>query len=215
MKALIFAAGRGVRMLPLTLTTPKPLLEVHGKALIVYQIERLVRAGMIDLVINIAHLGAQIREKLGSGSAFGARIAYSDEGAEPLETAGGIRHALPLLGNKAFVAVNADILCDYDYAQLGDPRPALAHLVLVDNPIHNASGDFALEQGRCREQGAKLTFSGIGVYQPELFFCHAPDASKLATVLRSAIGAGQVSGEHYVGNWIDVGTPERLSELNR
>lgn len=215
MKALIFAAGRGVRMLPLTLTTPKPLLQVHGKALIVYQIERLVRAGISDLVINIAHLGAQIREALGSGSAFGAHIAYSDEGSEPLETAGGIRHALPLLGSEAFAAVNADILCDYDYTHLRDPRPALAHLVLVNNPGHNARGDFALERGRCSEHGARLTFSGIGVYQPELFRCHEPDASKLASVLRSAIAAKQVSGEHYPGSWVDVGTPERLRELNR
>ncbi|TAJ77273.1 MAG: nucleotidyltransferase family protein [Gallionellaceae bacterium] len=220
---MILAAGRGERMRPLTDHTPKPLLQAGGKPLIVWHIERLVRAGITDLVINHAHLGMQIEQALGDGSRFGARIRYSDEGSA-LETAGGIAFALPLLGDEPFAVVNGDIYCDYDFAQL----PALAtqmqdnaHLVLVDNPTHNPKGDFFLHKNRVTDsahgtQHSALTFSGIGVYQPALF-ANIPRGSKapLAPLLREQIALGRVSGEHHRGIWVDVGTPQRLRELDQ
>ena len=221
MRAMILAAGRGERLRPLTDTTPKPLLRVGGRPLIVWHLERLAAAGFREVVINHAHLGQQIEAALGDGSAFGLCIAYSPEPTGALETAGGIAAALPLLGEQPFLAVNGDIWCDWDCSralrlvQPGDRR--LAHLILVDNPPHHAAGDFALEHGRVMLNGdAKLTFSGIGIYRAELFDGIQPGLPvKLAPLLRQAMQAGQVSGEYFSGRWIDVGTPERLELLDK
>jgi MurNAc alpha-1-phosphate uridylyltransferase len=217
MKAMILAAGRGVRMRPLTDTTPKSLLAVGGKPIIAWQLEKLARAGFAEVVINHAHLGHLIEAALGDGSRFGLSIRYSPE-LEALETAGGIALALPLLGTEPFLVINADIYTDYEFAalaqlQLGD---SLAHLVLVDNPPQHPRGDFALEAGRVRETGRDmLTFSGMGVYSPRLFGGIPPRAKvALAPLLRKAMGADRVSGEHYRGRWHDVGTAERLQELD-
>ncbi len=233
MKAMILAAGRGERMRPLTDHTPKPLLRVADKPLIVWHIENLVRAGISELVINHAHLGGQIETALGDGSRFGAHIQYSPE-ARALETAGGIANALPLLaswsaanegdGNpmEPFAVVNGDIFCDYDFAHLARHAAALtqngdaAHLVLVANPAQHPHGDFALHRERVMDGTPKLTFSGIGIYQPALFE-NIPRGSiaPLAPLLRAKISLGKVSGELYTGLWVDVGTPERLAELDR
>ncbi len=218
---MILAAGRGERMRPLTDHTPKPLLQAGGKPLIVWHIERLVHAGITDLVINHAHLGLQIERALGDGSRFGARIRYSDEGSA-LETAGGIAFALHLLGEQPFAVVNGDVYCDYDFAHLPQRAAALtnsddmAHLVLVDNPEHHPNGDFGLHEARVTGSAPKWTFSGIGLYRPELF-ASIPRGSKapLAPLLREQIALGKVSGEHHRGVWIDVGTPQRLEELDR
>jgi len=277
MMAMLLAAGRGERMRPLTDHTPKPLLEVGGKPLIVWHIENLVRAGIRELVINHAHLGAQIEAALGNGSRFGARIQYSPE-ARALETAGGIANALPLLlpspacgitsdlagvvcqpsrmascftqraggegEGEPFAVINSDIFCDYDFVHLTEHATALqasgdaAHLVLVDNPEHHPNGDFALNGSRIVPQAPLaplvrgescsspdkgrlggvevLTFSGIGIYHPSLF-SHILRGSiaPLAPLLRAQIALGKVSGEHHNGLWVDVGTPERLAELDK
>jgi MurNAc alpha-1-phosphate uridylyltransferase len=218
MKAMILAAGRGERMRPLTDHTPKPLLQVRGKALIVWHIEHLVVAGFTELVINHAHLGAQIEAALGDGSQFGAQICYSPESIA-LETAGGIANALPLLGDEPFIGVNGDIFCDYDFAQLRHVQlhDDMAHLVLVNNPAHHPNGDFYLSNHRLVEKAdaPKLTFSGIGLYHPSLFHKQTQgQPAPLAPLLRAAITHGKISGMHYQGAWVDVGTPERLSELN-
>jgi N-acetyl-alpha-D-muramate 1-phosphate uridylyltransferase len=229
LKAMLLAAGRGERMRPLTNNTPKPLLEVGGKALIVWHIENLVRAGIREIVINHAHLGEQIEKSLGDGSRFGAHIQYSPE-AKALETAGGIANALPLLDNEPFAVINGDIFCDYDFAHLPARAAALqasgdtAHLVLVNNPPHHTGGDFHLHDGRIHPTSDQrltandlnLTFSGIGIYQPSLF-THISRGSivPLAPLLRAQIALGKVSGEHHQGLWVDVGTPQRLIELDR
>jgi N-acetyl-alpha-D-muramate 1-phosphate uridylyltransferase len=238
MRAMLLAAGRGDRMRPLTDHTPKPLLEVAGKPLIVWHIENLVRAGICELVINHAHLGAQIEKALGDGSRFGAHIQYSPE-VQALETAGGIANALPLLlpfpiGGKGteredepFAVINGDIFCDYNFARLHERVAGLktngdaAHLVLVNNPTHHPNGDFGLHDDRVIDsalstQHSALTFSGIGIYQPGLF-ADIPRGSiaPLAPLLRAQIALGMVSGEHHQGLWVDVGTPQRLVELDR
>jgi len=217
MKAMILAAGRGVRMRPLTDTRPKSLLEAGGKPLIVWQLEKLARAGISEIVINHAHLGHMIEAELGEGSRFGLTIRYSPE-EEALETAGGIARALPWLGAEPFLAINADVYSDYDFAALAgmDLQHKLAHLVLVDNPPQHPRGDFALEAGLVRETGEpRLTFSGIGVYAPRLFG-GIPHRAKvpLAPLLRKAMAAERVSGEHYRGRWHDIGTAERLQALD-
>ena len=214
-------------MRPLTDHTPKPLLQAGGKPLIVWHIERLARAGITGIIVNHAHLGEQIEAALGDGSRFGAHITYSPEG-KALETAGGIANALPLLGNVPFAVINGDIWCDYDFAQLPARAAAMqasgdvAHLVLVDNPPHHPNGDFALNGSRISPFPASrfplpvlLTFSGIGIYQPALF-AGIPRGSvaPLAPLLRAQIALGKVSGEHYRGLWADVGTPQRLAELD-
>lgn len=205
-------------MRPLTDRTPKPLLPVAGKPLIVWHIERLARAGILDVVINHAHLGDQIEALLDDGSAWGLRIRYSVEPPGALETAGGIANALPLLGDEPFLVVNGDIFCDWDFGRAGNALAAgdLAHLVLAANPDHNAAGDFALDAGRVRGDGSiKHTFAGIGVYRPELFAgLERGKPAKLAPLLRVAMAAGRVSGELHAGRWVDVGTPERLAELD-
>ena len=216
---MILAAGRGERMRPLTDAVPKPLLPVRGKPLIVHLIERLRRAGLDDLVINVSHLGAALERALGDGAALGVRIAYSRE-REALETAGGIAAALPLLGDQPFVAVNGDIYCDYAFERLDAVArtlggEALAHLVLAANPPHHPEGDFCLHAGRlAREGGPRLTFCGIGAYHPRLFAALTPgDRYALAALLRVPIDRGQIGGECYEGLWFDVGTPQRLAEL--
>jgi MurNAc alpha-1-phosphate uridylyltransferase len=215
MKAMILAAGRGERMRPLTDHTPKPLLQAGGKALIEYHIEALARSGIRDLVVNHAHLGAQLEAALGRGERWGLRIRYSPE-APALETGGGIFRALPLLRPGPFLVVNADVWTDLDYRGLTLAPEMLAHLVLVENPAHHPRGDFALVGARVQaEGGALLTFSGIGVYRAELFDACRPGAFALAPLLRRAMGQGLVSGEHYRGGWTDVGTPQRLQALDR
>ncbi|MGB7932289.1 MAG: nucleotidyltransferase family protein [Gammaproteobacteria bacterium] len=216
MKAMLLAAGRGERMRPLTDHTPKPLLRVAGHTLIEHHIEALARAGIRELVINHAHLGAHLVAALGDGSDYGVHIDYSAEPPGALETGGGIFNALPLLGESPFVVVNADIWTDYDFVVLPRQFESLAHLVLVDNPVHHPQGDFALENGRVRDdRPSRLTFSGIGVYRPALFAGSAAGAFPLAPLLRRAMAAGQVSGERYAGAWFDIGTPERLAAVNR
>ena len=228
MKALIFAAGLGERMRPLTDHTPKPLLVAGGKPLIVWHLEKLAAIGVDEVVINTSWLAEQFPETLGNGSQWGLRLAYSYEGPTPLETGGGMHHALPLLGDAPFIAVNGDIWTDYDFARLPHEPEGDAHLVLVDNPVHNTKGDFALNASGCvhSESDARLTFSGIGVYRPELLsnwrdiigersgVDEKPPRFKLAPLLRASMGEGRVSGEHHRGRWTDVGTPERLSQLD-
>lgn len=223
---MILAAGRGERMRPLTDHTPKPLLAVGGKSLIVWHIERLRDAGYTRIVINHAHLGQQIEDALGTGAAFGVTIDYSREGVA-LETAGGIATALPLIKNDVFAVVNGDIYCDFDFARLAAPLARLAvgddraHLVLVNNPPHHPKGDFGLYDERvvttcpATPHAVPLTFSGIGVYHRDLFATMPPhEKAPLAPLLRQAIDAGRVSGEHFTGRWVDVGTPERLRQLD-
>ena len=233
-KALILAAGLGERMRPLTNHTPKPLLCVGGKPLIAWHLEKLAAIGVTDVVINTSWLADQFPQALGDGARFGLRIAWSHEGDTPLETGGGIWHALPLLTRDAgthapFLAINGDIWCDYDFARLPRDIEGDAHLVLVDNPEHNARGDFALDANGSihSEGGNRLTFSGIGVYRPSLFdhwrevIGNAPGADefpprfKLTPLLRAAMAQDRVTGEHHNGRWTDVGTPERLAQLKQ
>lgn len=239
MKAMILAAGRGERMRPLTDHTPKPLLQVGGKPLIVWHIERLVQAGFTELVINHAHLGQQIEDALGDGKQWGVQIQYSPEKVA-LETAGGIANALPLLGDAPFLVVNGDTFSDIDYAALSkitlvdwmtwekicvrpgmepvanQPPEMLAHLVLVNNPPQHPKGDFAIQDGMLINEGeTMLTFSGVGVYHPDLFVgITRGEPAKLAPLLRQAIALNQATAEHHQGVWHDIGTPERLRELD-
>lgn len=216
-RAMILAAGRGERMRPLTDQTPKPLLQVGGKPLIVWHIERLADAGIRELVINHAHFGNQIEAALGDGTNWGLRIRYSAEGeGRALETGGGIHRALPLLGDKPFLVVNADVWTDMDFSRLFLPVDSHAHLVMVDNPPQHPEGDFRLDQDRLSDQGnPRLTYSGVGVYHPDLFASCQSGAFPLAPLLRQAMAAGRISGEHHHGRWFDVGTPQRLTELNQ
>ena len=219
---MILAAGRGQRMLPLTDKMPKALLPVGGKPLIQWHVENLARAGFRDIVINHAYLGSMIEAALGDGKRFAVRIRYSAE-AEALETGGGIAYALPLLQASAFLVVNSDLYCDYDFGALYpvaralalDEANSLGHLVLVDNPPHHPHGDFSLDRDRVGSAAARLTFSGIAVYQAALFSSIvAGRKASLAPLLHLAIDAGRMRGEHFTGSWIDVGTPERLDEAN-
>jgi N-acetyl-alpha-D-muramate 1-phosphate uridylyltransferase len=221
MKAMILAAGRGERMRPLTDVRPKALLAVGGKPLIEWHIAKLAAAGFSTIVINHAHLGALIEAALGAGERFGVDIIYSPE-TEALETAGGIAHALRLLGDAPFAVVNADVFSDFDYLRLADAvgrlaqQDALAHLVLVANPEHHAAGDFALRGERVALDGERFTFSGIAAYRPAMFKAIAPGANaKLAPLLREHIASQRVSGELYSGRWRDIGTPARLALLER
>ena len=225
--ALIFAAGLGERVRPLTDHTPKPLLPVNGKPLIVWHLERLAAAGVHYVVINTSHLAEQFPDTLGDGSRWGLRIRYAYEGTTPLETGGGMLNALPLLGSAPFIAVNGDIWCDADFAALPLEPAGVAHLLLVDNPAQHPHGDFALDaQGIVHDEGdARLTFSGIGVYRHELlkdWRAVIGDATgaeaelprfRLVPLLRTAMAAGTISGNHHGGRWADVGTPQRLAQL--
>jgi MurNAc alpha-1-phosphate uridylyltransferase len=223
MKAMILAAGRGERMRPLTDTTPKPLLCAGGKSLIAWHLERLAAAGFREIVINHAHLGEKIEAALGNGQHFGLNITYSPEPPGALETAGGIAHALPLLGNEPFLVVNGDIWCDWDVAQAKDRAAALgqhlARLVFVDNPPHHAGGDFCLDGERLAhaagEKKQTVTYAGIGIFSP-VFFASVPNdtVTKLRPLLDTAIEARIITGERHAGRWVDVGTPQRLAELD-
>ena len=217
MKAMILAAGRGERMRPLTDHTPKPLLPVAGKPLIVHHLEALRAAGFADLVINTGHLGERLPAALGDGRDWGVRIDYSPEPPEALETGGGIFRALPLLGSDSFLVLNGDVWTDYPFARLPATPAGLAHLVLVNNPPHHPRGDFVLgNDGRVGESGeSRVTFSGISVLRPELFADCAPGRFPLGPLLRRAMAVGAVTGERYSGIWRDIGTPERLAELER
>lgn len=213
MKAMILAAGLGKRMRPLTDHCPKPLLPVAGKPLIVYHLERLRAAGIDEVVINVSYRAEQIIEALGDGDAFGLRIHWSRETA-PLETGGGIQQALPLLGEAPFLLVNGDVWCEALPAHHALQGADLAHLVLVDNPAHHPGGDFGLSAGRVTQTTTpRLTFAGISVIHPALLAGQPQGAFALAPLLRAAIDHHQVSGEHYPGPWVDVGTPERLAAL--
>lgn len=222
MKAMILAAGRGERMRPLTDHTPKALLKINDKSLIAMIIYSLSQAGISELVINLAHLGDTIATNLGDGRALGVHIRYSPE-TQALETAGGIAYALPLLGDSPFIAVNADVYSDYDFtalvrsAQRLQAAGPLAHLVLVDNPPQHPRGDFGLSGDRVQAEAAsRLTFSGIGAYHPALFAGVRRGAkARLADLLIAAMPAGHVTGEHYCGQWHDIGTPERLAAVDR
>jgi len=215
MKAMILAAGKGERMRPLTDQLPKPLLTVAGKPLLQYHIEALVAAGVKDLVINHALMGKKIEDYFGNGEAFKVHICYSAEGDVPLETGGGILRALPVLGEAPFIVVNGDVWTDYDFSHLPTEPPGLAHLVLVNNPPHHPAGDFQLNGDQVEGTGEEcFTYSGIGLYRPELFEGVGEARFPLAPLLHAAIRKGQVSGELYAGEWLDIGTPERLQEAN-
>ncbi|MBT8769143.1 N-acetylmuramate alpha-1-phosphate uridylyltransferase MurU [Metapseudomonas boanensis] len=217
MRAMILAAGKGERMRPLTLHTPKPLVRAAGTPLIEFHLRALADAGFRELVINHAWLGQQIEDHLGDGARFGLSIRYSAEG-EPLETGGGIFRALPMLGDEPFLVVNGDVWTDFDFLHLRRPLDGLAHLVLVDNPEHHPGGDFCLDAGMVHDAVAgkpNLTYSGIAVLHPHLFAGCQPGAFKLAPLLRQAMAEGRVSGEYFSGRWVDVGTHERLADVER
>ncbi|MCI0511278.1 MurNAc alpha-1-phosphate uridylyltransferase [Chromohalobacter marismortui] len=216
MKAMILAAGLGTRMRPLTDHCPKPLLPIAGKPLIEHHLERLAAAGVTDIVINVSYRAEQIVEALGDGQRFGVSLVFSHE-TTPLETAGGLRHALPLLGEAPFLVINGDVWCDIPLATLPGLGDDLAHLILVDNPDHHAEGDFALDDaGRVRlDSTPRLTYAGLAILAPALVAGLPDDVpAKLAPLLREAIAAGHVSGTHHRGGWVDVGTPERLAALD-
>ncbi len=232
MRALIFAAGLGERMRPLTDRTPKPLLLVGGKPLIAWHLEKLAACGIEEVVINVSWLADQFPQALGDGSRWGLRVRYSPEGATPLETGGGMLHALPMLSgspdsHEPFLLVNGDIWTDFDFASLPREPAGLAHLVMVDRPPQATQGDFALDgENQVRSDGPhRLTYSGIGVYRPQLLdgwreHCSDAGASehpprfRLAPILRAHMATGDIRGEHHRGRWTDVGTPQRLAELD-
>ncbi|HVI58306.1 MAG TPA: nucleotidyltransferase family protein [Luteimonas sp.] len=228
MKALVFAAGLGERMRPLTDATPKPLLPAGGKPLIAWHLDRLAAIGVREVVVNTSWLADQFPRTLGNGGHWGLRLDYSYEGARPLETGGGMLHALALLGDAPFIAVNGDTWTDHDFARLPREPAGDAHLVLVDNPAHHPRGDFALgDDGLVADTGEpRLTFAGIGVYRASLFdgwrevvgdvagAGEDPPRFKLVPLLRAAMARGRVTGEHHRGRWTDVGTPERLAQLD-
>ncbi len=216
MRAMVLAAGRGERLRPLTDDIPKPLIEAGGRPLIAWHLENLARAGIKEVVINLAHLGDRIRESLGNGDRFGLAIQYSQEPPGALETGGGILNALPLLGTDPFLLVNGDCWTDLDLAKLSLVPGDLAHLVLVDNPAHNPAGDFALDSGRVRNAGTPmLTYSGIAVLHPTLFRDCGPGRFPLTPLLRQAADADRAAGARHDGAWFDVGTVERLRILEQ
>lgn len=215
MHAMILAAGLGTRMRPLSEDLPKPLLPVGGKPLLQYLVEALARADAGRIVINHGRMGDKIEAAFGDGEGFGVEILYSAEGPVPLETGGGIRRALPLLGPAPFIVANGDICTDFDFTGLPARPAGLAHIVLVPNPAHHPAGDFCLEGTQVRETGPqRLTYSGIGVFRPELFQDCPAGAFPLGPLLREAIRRDQVSGEYFSGRWMDVGDPDRLRELD-
>jgi len=213
--AMILAAGHGKRMGALTQAMPKPLLKVGGDSLIVHLLRRLAQEGVSKVVINTGRLGHLFHQQLGDGGGYGLRIIYSDEGDQTLETGGGIRRALPWLGQDGFIVVNGDLWCDYPFARLRLPKASLAHLVLVPNPPHHPDGDFCLDDGWINSYGKpRYCFSGIGIFHPRLFLSTSEAHFPLAGLLRNAAARHEVSGELYQGIWLDIGTPERLEQLN-
>jgi len=214
--AMLLAAGRGERLRPITDTLPKPLVEIAGKPLIVYHLEALARAGVRDVVINLSWLGEKIRAALDDGSRYGVRITYSEEGPVPLETGGGIQRALPLLGPGPFLVVNSDVWTDADFARfLTLEEDADARLLLAPNPPHHPCGDFGLEGDFVVERDAdRFTYTGIGLYRPELFAGCAPGKFPLLPLLKRAIAARRLRGAVHRGEWLDIGSPDRLAWLD-
>jgi N-acetyl-alpha-D-muramate 1-phosphate uridylyltransferase len=214
MRAMILAAGRGQRLSPLTNITPKALVEVHGEPIIIHHLKRLESAGIKDIVINLAHLGKNIKRRLGDGRQYGVKIIYSEEPHGGYETGGGIVNALPLLGSTPFISVNADILCHYNFESLPVVTDKLAHLVLVKNPPHNLNGDFYLNRGIVQAEALEppLTFSGIAIYNPILFDKYVVSRFPITPLIKAQVPRGKISGELYNGAWHDIGTPERLTE---
>lgn len=212
MKAMILSAGQGSRLKPLTNHTPKVMIEVAGKPLICHHIEKLKACGIDDIVINLAHLGDKIKTHLGDGKQWGVSLHYSQEPTGGLETGGGLKQALPLLGDQSFIAINGDIYTDYDYSKLPSLTDQLAHLVLIPNPAHNPTGDFSLsEQGRVTDKHKEdYTFSGIALYHPKLLSSASEGKYSIVPLLNQAITNNLVSGEVYQGHWHDIGTSERL-----
>jgi len=215
-RAMIFAAGRGERLRPLTDATPKPLLRAGGRMLIEHHLEKLAAAGVEEVVINTSHLAEQFPAALGDGTRWGLRIRYSYEGPQPMETGGGVRHALPLLGAQPFIGVSADIISDFDYASLPEDPPGLAHLVMVPNPAFHPRGDFWLDKGLLNEDGVgeRLTFGNIGVYRPELVAAETAMRFKLLPIYQRAIREQKLGGERYDGFWRNIGTATDLAELD-
>lgn len=212
MRAMILAAGRGERMGVLTAAQPKPLLEIGGRPLIEHHVVRLAASGIDEIVVNLSYRGSQIRALLGDGSRYGLTIAYSEEGEPPLETAGGIVRALPLLGEKPFVLVNSDVFTDFDFRVLVD-EPRVPTLVLVPNPAHHPHGDFGLDaDGFVSAAPPLLTYAGVAVLDPRQFAALEPGRRPLKPVLDAAIAARELKGIKFAGLWLDVGTPERLAE---
>ncbi|PHS73661.1 MAG: mannose-1-phosphate guanylyltransferase [Cycloclasticus sp.] len=216
MKVMILAAGRGVRMGALTENCPKPLLKLAGKSLIEHHLLALKEQGFNEFVINVAYLGAQIKNQLGDGEKWGIHIDYSNEGDQALETGGGIFHALPLLGSEPFLVVNGDVWTDFPYASLRSQMTRKIHLVLVKNPSHNVAGDFSLVGGRIvPDLAERYTYSGVGVFNPAIFELKRAGIFPLAPIIREEIARCQVTGQLHLGEWVDVGTPERMTELER
>ncbi len=216
MRAMVLAAGRGERLRPITDALPKPLVQIAGRPLIAYHLEKLARMGVREVVINLSWLGQQIRAALGAGERYGLRIHYSEEGPVPLETGGGIARALPLLGPAPFLVVNADVWTDFDFPALGTlAQEADARIVLAPNPAHHPEGDFALRgETVVGEIGERFTYTGIGLYRPEFFAACPAERFPLLPLLRRAIAAGRLLGRLHRGEWFDVGTPERLVWLD-
>jgi MurNAc alpha-1-phosphate uridylyltransferase len=214
MRAIILAAGRGERLRPLTDKTPKPLLEVGGRALIEYHLERLSSAGFREIVINLAHKGELIRDVLGDGSKWGLNIHYSPEPPGALDTGGGIQQALPLLGDSPFAVINGDVFTQYPLARLRAVKCSHSHLIMVANPKHNPNGDFALQGGYLMpDEQPRLTFSGISVYHPRFFEAASGGRYSVVPMLLKAMALKHVTGERYRGVWHDIGTLERLETL--
>jgi len=215
MRAMLLAAGRGERMRPLTDETPKPLLRAGGLALIEYHLYALAAAGISEGVVNLSWQAGAIRRFLGDGSRYGLSLRYSEEGPVPLETGGGIRQALPLLGDRPFLVVNGDVWTDQPFDDLAMPTGSLAHLLLVPNPAHHCGGDFALGAGgRLCDAGERLTYAGIALFEPSLFARREPGRFPLKPLLDEALAEGRLTGQRLAGHWVDVGTPERLTELD-
>jgi MurNAc alpha-1-phosphate uridylyltransferase len=217
MQALILAAGKGERMRPLTLIKPKPLLEVCGTTLLEHHLINLEKAGYKEIVINVSWLAQQIMKKIGNGSQYNVSVKYSHEGDEPLETGGGIVNALKLLKQEAFLVVNADIKSDFCFSDISLRNNSLAHLVLVNNPQHHPNGDFSINsksQLNYSNESDKLTYSGIGIYHPEFFKDCRVEKFKLAPLLRKHMDSRQITGQQHLGQWSDIGTIDRLSEIN-
>lgn len=216
MKAMVLAAGRGKRLRPLTDRVPKPLIEAGGRPLIAWHLEKLARAGYVEVVINLAHLGDRLRQAVGDGKRYGLSIRYSQEPPGALETGGGILAALPMLDGDPFLLVNGDCWTDLDFPEPGLASGDLARLVLVDNPAHNPSGDFALDSDRLRNVGTPmLTYSGIAILHPALFRDCRPGRFPLTPLLRQAADADRAAGMRHDGAWFDVGTEERLQALEQ
>ena len=212
MKAMILAAGRGERMRTLTALQPKPLLAIGARPLIEHHVARLAASGIDEIVINLSYRGTQIREHLSAGERFGVRIAYSEEGEPPLEAAGGIVHALPLLGDEPFVLVNSDVFTDFDFRVLVS-GPRVQTLVLVPNPPHHPQGDFGLDAAGFVSAAAPLrTYAGVAVFDPRAFAGLAPGRRPLKPWLDAAIARRELRGLEFAGLWLDVGTPERLEQ---